>query len=147
MGNKLIYHLPDYAPLAVTPLAYWASTPAPTCCLPPPMVAPSPENESSPSLRCMKCPKMPKFSTQKDLERHLNTSQAHQDEGTPLYRCCCTRSRPRKDNHLRHVRTCIAESRGSYTCICGRESPVRDEHIEHVHNCGRVRRRQRSATT
>ncbi|KAI0115706.1 hypothetical protein GGR51DRAFT_556149 [Nemania sp. FL0031] len=117
------------------------------CDVSPPTVITSPENEKLPSYQCLECPNMPKFSSQKDLDRHYITSKAHWSENTQFYRCCCAAyDRPRKDHHLRHVQFCKAAPQTPYTCTCGRQCWAQGDHVEHVTNCRRGRPGRRTAT-
>ncbi|KAI1147404.1 hypothetical protein F4825DRAFT_471578 [Nemania diffusa] len=98
-----------------------------------------PENGNSPSYQCLECPKMPKFVSQRDLQRHRDSTVPHWNENTRFYQCCCDAYRARKDNHRRHVLNCKAPALNPYTCHCGRDTWERHEHLEHIRHCGSAR--------
>ncbi|KAK2732298.1 hypothetical protein CKAH01_02244 [Colletotrichum kahawae] len=56
------------------------------------------------------------------------------------YLCKCVHSAARKDNYIRHLKTCkVKHDSGSFFCICGKEDSNFDEHLAHIKGCGRGR--------
>ena len=48
----------------------------------------------------------------------------------------CSYASPRKDNYLRHMRTCGRQAYSdAYLCNCGTSSGWKDEHEQHVIAC------------
>ena len=132
-GNQ---HSPSSQLAAATPASWGYYSPELTQ-----YSSPSSTNSVSSNAQRYHCPWCPNIScnSRKDLQRHLETSRAHCDDGTRVYWCCCGRTQARKDNHLRHVRSCNAPPQNPYMCKCGWWFSSRTEHEEHVRPCGRVR--------
>ncbi|KAI1735288.1 hypothetical protein F4680DRAFT_470182 [Xylaria scruposa] len=75
------------------------------------------ESAHAKRFACEKCNHP--FGSAKDLKRHKKSK--HRTDSSPVFKCRCGKTDPRKDNHKRHVMKCGGDPQyGSlYTCICG----------------------------
>ncbi|KAI0469228.1 hypothetical protein F4859DRAFT_487414 [Xylaria cf. heliscus] len=80
---------------------------------------------------CNMCPSS--FVYPKDLKRH--TRSVHTSMQEEIYRCRCGKSGVRKDNYLRHVRTCNRDCYPDHRCRCGNAAADKKSHIKHVNSC------------
>lgn len=88
-------------------------------------------------------PRQMSFRLEKDLMHHNQTNRHTRSQPTLLrfYTCRCLYKSARKDNFLRHMRTCkraVAEAR--YICRCGHETETFDEISYHLETCGKAQR-------
>ncbi|KAI1390926.1 uncharacterized protein F4822DRAFT_167159 [Hypoxylon trugodes] len=77
------------------------------------------------------------FKKSSDLKRHYST--VHRSGTDPQYICRCGHDGTRKDNYIRHVKTCKGpySYNSMYFCKCDRSSVDESEHIAHIRHCPR----------
>lgn len=87
-------------------------------------------NNSNRSTQCEHCGST--LSAPRELQRHMRTVH-----GTAWYMCKCVHSTARKDNYLRHLKSCKMKDKTgpSFFCICGTEHNNLEEHSNHVKDC------------
>ncbi|KAF2963130.1 hypothetical protein GQX73_g10446 [Xylaria multiplex] len=75
-----------------------------------------------------------RFKHKKDLNRHIGT--VHPTGNEPFYCCRCAKLNTRKDNYLRHLRSCKKQHPYAYyLCKCLSHYTSKEEHMHHVTNC------------
>ncbi|KAI0182368.1 hypothetical protein EV127DRAFT_415166 [Xylaria flabelliformis] len=92
--------------------------------------SPPPPDTPKPHV-CNKC--LVGFRHKKDLKRHTMT--VHKGDEELVFRCRCEKDEVRKDNYLRHLRSCNKHYRDCYTCKCRSRCDEKAEHISHVRIC------------
>ncbi|KAK5632169.1 hypothetical protein RRF57_007883 [Xylaria bambusicola] len=84
---------------------------------------------------CSACQNAVSFTLKKDLKRHMSTVHATGQESA--YHCQCGKRCIRKDNHIRHVRTCNKDDQrlSHYICKCQMTYMEKQMYLDHVrHN-------------
>ncbi|KAF3797112.1 hypothetical protein GCG54_00009082 [Colletotrichum gloeosporioides] len=101
-------------------------------------MAPNQANNSIRSVSCEFCGTT--RSCAKDLLRHIRAAHSSSN-----YSFTFRKSFTRKDNYIRHLRTCkVKHDKGPFLCICGKKHGISDKHLAHIQDC-RVWRPDRSS--
>ncbi|KAK9783805.1 putative 2-dehydropantoate 2-reductase [Seiridium cardinale] len=84
------------------------------------------------------------FATERDLSRHYYKTGIHPTINQHgCFICRCGKKSLRKDNHVRHVRTCKPVRGSGYSCAkCGDMTPDKQGHLDHLAGCVDTRGRK-----
>ncbi|KAM0812039.1 putative Xylose isomerase-like TIM barrel domain-containing protein [Seiridium cardinale] len=84
------------------------------------------------------------FATERDLSRHYYKTGIHPTINQHgCFICRCGKKSLRKDNHVRHVRTCKLLRGSGYSCAkCGDTTPDKQGHLDHLAGCVDTRGRK-----
>ncbi|KAI0418428.1 hypothetical protein F5X98DRAFT_386289 [Xylaria grammica] len=144
VGNSS-YENPLHTSLGTMSPASWLPPQGLTHVVQPLPVAATPNEGNSPPYQCLKCPKMPKFRSLGEYNRHCRTVRSHPGDKTVSYGCCCGKWHHRKDNHIRHLQSCKSRVVCGYNCTCHGMYFDWNDYLQHLTGCGRVRCPRRSS--